>query len=74
MTVFVPVCLFFIELQLVSMGIMVIKEIMLKVKLIMVLLLTLWASGEGGGVENDPHHGFSSAVFARGMISKRNIG
>ena len=28
----------------------------------------------GGGVENDPHQGFSSVVFARGMISKRNFG
>ena len=26
--------------------------------------------GGGGGVENDPHQGFSSVIFARGMISK----
>ena len=28
----------------------------------------------GGGVKNDPHQGFPSVVFARGMISKRNFG
>ena len=30
-------------------------------------------SGTGGGIENDPHQGFSSVIFARGMISKRNL-
>ena len=29
---------------------------------------------QGGGVENDPHQGFSPVMFARGMISKRNFG
>ena len=35
--------------------------------------LTLRAP-RGGGVENDPPLGFSSVVFARGMILKRNFG
>ena len=38
-------------------------------------ILTLRAPrGAGGGVENDPHQGLSSVVFARGMISERNFG
>ena len=28
----------------------------------------------GEGIENDPHQGFSSEIFARGMISKQNFG
>ena len=36
----------------------------------------LFTNGGGGGVggEYDPHQGFSSVIFPRGMILKRNFG
>ena len=34
---------------------------------------TKGGGGGGGGVENDPHEGFSSVIFARGMILKPNF-
>ena len=40
--------------------------------------IVCFTSGTGGGGgergENEPHQGFSSVIFARGMITKQNFG